>query len=306
MNKISGVFPVLAVPFNNNGSLDLDSIPKLVELCINNKVDGVVIFGLASELYKLNDSERIQILEKVISSVNSRVPVIVGTEHSGTLAAVSRSIEAEKLGASALMLYPPTFIKPDDDNVLSYFKAVSSAVEIPIIIQDAPAWTGVPLPISLLSRIIKQQPNVCYIKLESPPIGEKAKLLKSEGFKIIAGYGAIHLMEDLTAGIDGFMPGCGFPGVFVEINDLFKSGNIQKARTLYQLVLPLLTFQLTSLDTFIEIQKLLLKHLQIFSTAYCREPHVPLSSDRIDYLNLLLAQIGLKELGVRKFDERKT
>ncbi len=300
MNEISGVLPVLAVPFKRDGSLDLDSIPKLVEHCINNKANGVVIFGLASELYKLNDSERIQILEKVISSVNSRVPVIVGTEHSGTLAAVARSIEAEKLGASALMLYPPTFIKPDEANVLSYFKEVGSAVKIPIIIQDAPAWTGVPLPVSLLSRIIKEQPNVCYIKLESPPIGDKAKLLKSEGFKIIAGYGAIHLMEDLTAGIDGFMPGCSLPGIFVEINDLFKSGNVEKARTLYQLVLPLLTFQLTSLDTFIEIQKLLLKHLQIFSTSYCREPHIPISSERIDYLNLLLAEIGLKELeGVR-------
>ncbi|MDA0259833.1 MAG: dihydrodipicolinate synthase family protein [Actinobacteria bacterium] len=300
MNEISGVLPVLAVPFNKDGSLDLDSIPKLVEHCINNKANGVVIFGLASELYKINDSERIQILEKVISSVNSRVPVIVGTEHSGTLAAVARSIEAEKFGASALMLYPPTFIKPDEANVLSYFKEVGSAVKIPIIIQDAPAWTGVPLPVSLLSRIIKEQPNVCYIKLESPPIGDKAKLLKSEGFKIIAGYGAIHLMEDLTAGIDGFMPGCSLPGIFVEINDLFKSGNIEKARTLYQLVLPLLTFQLTSLDTFIEIQKLLLKHLQIFSTSYCREPHIPISSERIDYLNLLLAEIGLKELeGVR-------
>ena len=300
MNEISGVLPVLAVPFNKDGSLDLESIPRLVEHCINNKANGVVIFGLASELYKLNDSERIQILEKVISSVNSRVPVIVGTEHSGTVAAVARSIEAEKLGASALMLYPPTFIKPDEANVLSYFKAVGSAVKIPIIIQDAPAWTGVPLPVSLLSRIIREQPNVCYIKLESPPIGDKAKLLKSEGFKIIAGYGAIHLMEDLTAGIDGFMPGCSLPGIFVEINDLFKSGNVEKARTLYQIVLPLLTFQLTSLDTFIEIQKLLLKHLQIFSTSYCREPHIPISSERIDYLNLLLAEIGLKELeGVR-------
>jgi 4-hydroxy-tetrahydrodipicolinate synthase len=300
MREIGGVLPVLAVPFNNDGSVDLDSIPRLVEHCITSKASGVVIFGLASELYKLSDNERIQILNKVISSVKSRVPVIVGTEHSGTQAAVARSIEAEKLGASALMLYPPTFIKPDEANVLSYFKAVGSAVKIPIIIQDAPAWTGVPLPVSLLSRIIKEQPNVCYIKLESPPIGDKAKLLKSEGFKIIAGYGAIHLMEDLTAGVDGFMPGCSLPGIFVEINDLFKSGNVEEARTLYQLVLPLLTFQLTSLDTFIEIQKLLLKHLQIFSTSYCREPHIPISSERIKYLNVLLAQIGLKELeGVR-------
>ena len=296
MLDIGGVLPVLAVPFRDDGSVDLDSIPRLVEHCITSKSNGVVIFGLASELYKLSDSERIEILKAVLASVNSRIPVIVGTEHSGTQAAVARSVEAEKLGASALMLYPPTFVKPDESNVFSYFKAVGSAVKIPVIIQDAPAWTGVPLPVSLLSRIIKEQPNVNYIKIESPPIGDKAKLLKSEGFKIIAGFGAIHLMEDLTSGIDGFMPGCSLPGIFVEIDSLFKGGDVTKARTLYQMILPLLTFQLTSLDTFIEIQKLLLKHLKIFTTSYCREPHVPISSERIAYLNVLIKEIGLKEL----------
>jgi 4-hydroxy-tetrahydrodipicolinate synthase len=296
MHEIGGVLPVLAVPFHHDGTIDLDSIPRLIEHCISSKANGVVIFGLASELYKLNDSERIQILKEVISAVNSRIPVIVGTEHSGTQSAVARSVEAEKLGASALMLYPPTFVKPDEANVLSYFKAVGSAVNIPVIIQDAPAWTWVPLPVSLLSQIIREQPNVNYIKLESPPIGDKAKALKLEGFRVIAGYGAIHLMEDLNSGIDGFMPGCSLPGIFVEIYDLFSTGDIEKARTLFQLVLPLLTFQLTSLDSFIEIQKLLLKRMQVFSTAFCREPHIPISANRLAYLNLLIDEIGLQEL----------
>jgi 4-hydroxy-tetrahydrodipicolinate synthase len=296
MREIGGVLPVLTVPFSSDGSIDLDSIPRLIEHCITSKADGVVIFGLASELYKLNDSERLVILKKVIDSVNSRVPVVVGTEHSGTQAAVARSVEAEKLGASALMLYPPTFVKPDEANVFSYFKAVGSAVSIPVIIQDAPAWTGVPLPVSLLSRIIKELSNVNHIKLESPPIGDKAKLLRAEGFQIISGFGGIHLMEELTSGIDGLMPGCSLPGLFVEIHNLFQAGEVRNARTLYELILPLLTFPLTSLDTFIEIQKLLLKQMKIFSTSYCREPHIPISADRIAYLNLLLSEIGLKEL----------
>jgi len=296
MHEIGGVLPVMTVPFLSDGTVDLASIPKLVEYCIAGKSHGIVIFGLASELYKLNDSERIEILKKVLDSVDSRIPVIVGTEHSGTKAAVARSVEAEKLGASAVMLYPPTFVKPDEANVLSYFKAVGSAINIPVIIQDAPAWTGVPLPVSLLSRIIQEQPNANYIKLESPPIGDKAKLLKNAGFHVIAGYGAIHLMEDFSSGIDGFMPGCGFPQIFVEIDKLFKSGDIQQAKTLHQLVLPLLVFQLTSLDTLIEIQKLLLKKLNIFTTSYCREPHVSLSAERIAYLNILLKEIGLKDL----------
>lgn len=296
MREISGVLPVMAVPFNSDGGVDLESVSRLVEHCITNRADGVVIFGLASELYKLNDQERLDILQEVIAAVDSRLPVIVGTEHSGTRSAVARSIEAEKLGASAVMLYPPTFIKPDEANVLSYFKSVGASVNIPVIIQDAPAWTGVPLSVGLLTQIVQEQPNVNYIKLESPPIGDKAKLLKAKGFHVIAGFGAIHLMEDLYAGVDGFMPGCSLPGVFAEIYQFFQKGDVAQARTLHQLILPLLTYQLTSLDTFIEIQKILLKHLKIFSSAQCREPHTPISHDRIQYLNTLIEEIGLKEL----------
>ena len=84
MREIGGVLPVLAVPFDSKGNVDFDSIPRLVEHCIASKAHGIVIFGLASELYKLNDSERIEILKMVLTAANSRIPVIVGTEHSGT------------------------------------------------------------------------------------------------------------------------------------------------------------------------------------------------------------------------------
>jgi len=296
VTEIVGVLPVLVVPFKKDATIDFESIPRLVEHCLSNEIQGLVIFGLASELYKLTDSERVEILKKVIVSVNSRVPVIVGTEHSGTDAAISRSIEAQKLGASALMLYPPTFIKPNEANVISYFKSVGAAVKIPIIIQDAPAWTGVPLSVDLLSKIIKEQPNVNYIKLESPPISDKAKALKNVGFKAIAGYGAVHLIEDLNSGVVGFMPGCSLPGVFVKINKLFSSGKTIEAAEVYKNFLPLLTFQLTSLDTFIEVQKIILNKLQVLSSPYCREPHIPVSSDRIVYLNRLLQEAKFEEL----------
>lgn len=296
MLEIKGVMPVLAVPFHDDGTIDFQSIPKLVNYCVSQQVDALVIFGLASELYTLNDLEREQILHEVVIAVKSRVPIIVGTEHSGTISAVARSRAAENAGASAVMLYPPTFIKPDEANIFSYFKSVGNAVGIPLIIQDAPAWTGVPLSISLLTKIIKEVPNVNYIKLESPPVSEKAKYLKEAGFKVLAGYGAIHLFEDLEFGITGFMPGCSFPGVFVEINRLFNSGERLNAKLLYQKILPLLTFQLTSLDTFIEVQKIILSDLNIFSTFYCREPHINVSNERKAYLKQLINDARLNDM----------
>jgi dihydrodipicolinate synthase/N-acetylneuraminate lyase len=84
--------------------------------------------------------------------------------------------------------------------------------------------------------------------------------------------------------------------VFVKINKLFSSGKTIEAAEVYKNLLPLLTFQLTSLDTFIEIQKIILNKLQILSSPYCREPHIPVSSDRKIYLNRLLQEAKFEEL----------
>lgn len=288
--KIAGVLPVLGLPFEESGALDLNSLERVVRHCVDGNADGVVCFGLASELYKISDSERSQILRVVMESANGEIPVIVGTEHSGKAPAVERTIQAYEFGAAAVMLFPPTFVKPDEDNVYSYYVAVGGSVQIPVIIQDAPAWTGVPLSVRLLSAIKKEQANVNYIKLESPPISSKAAALASDGFKIISGYGAVHLMEDLCSGIDGFMPGCSVPEVFSEIWKYFNKGEIAQSKTLYSKILPLLTFQMTSLDAFIEVQKRLLVKQGVIKTSHCREPHTSMSRSRIDYLDALLKE----------------
>jgi 2-keto-3-deoxy-L-arabinonate dehydratase len=299
-SPLSGVLPVLGLPFDNTGALDLHSLERVVHQCIESKVSGVVCFGLASELYKISDSERVQILRVVMETADRQIPVIVGTEHSGNGPAVERSIQAFEAGAAAVMLFPPTFVKPDEENIYSYYVSVGRSVPIPVIVQDAPAWTGVQLPVELLCEIQVAQKNVNHIKLESPPIVMKAQALKSAGFKILAGYGAVHLIEDLMAGVDGFMPGCGFPEIFLEIWNSFNCGEFARAKELYSKLLPLLTFQMTSLDAFIEVQKRLLVRQGIITTSYCRAPHAPLSKPRLDYLDELLEQDIFSDLLSRK------
>ena len=103
----AGVLSVLCTPFHDDGRVDLPSVRRHVEHSISAGADGVVVFGLAGEIYKLSDAERELILAAAVEAA-SGVPVIAGSEHSGIEAAVDRSIRATELGASALMLYPPT------------------------------------------------------------------------------------------------------------------------------------------------------------------------------------------------------
>jgi 4-hydroxy-tetrahydrodipicolinate synthase len=286
---IQGVLPVIAMPFSQSGQVDFDSVARIIDHCVESGVNGIVCFGLASELYKLSDRERSEILAFVMQKTAGRVPVIVGTEHSGKEPAVERSYQAFEAGASAVMVYPPTFVKPDESNIISYFKAIGSAINIPVIIQDALAWTGVPLPVSLLSQIKSEQPNVNYIKVEAPPIGAKARALQASGFSVISGYGAVHLLEDLSCGIVGFMPGCSLPSFMVQIWRSFQEGEIEDVKSIYRKILPLLNFQMTSLDAFIEVQKMLLQRQGVISESFSREPHVPLTEERVSFLKQIIS-----------------
>lgn len=272
-----GIFPVLAIPFDEKGRFDEESLRRLVEFQIQCKVQGMVIFGLASEVYKLSEEERKTILRVVVDQVSGRVPIIAGAEHTGTEAAVQRSKSMEDLGANGLMLTPPTLIKPDAEGIFEYYKAVSEGVNIPIMIQDAPTWTGIILPPPLLVRMVKELERVKYVKVEAPPTGLKISRiiqLGGDSVKVFGGYGGMYFLEELRRGICGSLPGCAFPEIFVRIYNLFKKGHDKEAETLFNTYLPLLVFQLSSLDVLIEVQKVILQKGGIFRSSYVRKPAV--------------------------------
>ena len=168
---MQGVFPILATTFHDDGSLDLESQVTLVEHLINQGAHGVGLFGNASEGYALSDAERVTLLELVRE--NTKVPLIVSTGHSGTGLAVELSRKAEDLGADALMVLPPWFMKTDADGLMFYYEAIGKAVHIPIMVQDAPLMTQVAMPATLLSRMGREIENVMYAKVEAPPTASK-------------------------------------------------------------------------------------------------------------------------------------
>ena len=287
-NKLSGVLSVICTPFDDNGDLDKESINRLVDHQLAWGVDGIVVFGLAGELYKLTDDDRRQVLSTVLKRVGSTVPVVVGTEHTGTEGAIARSREAADMGASALMLYPPTFVKPDGEGVIDYFASVGASVKLPIIIQDAPQWTGVPLSVELLTKIVSVSPNVSLVKVEAPPASAKIRALRSRGFDVIGGFGALHLVEDLRAGVEAIMPGCALPGLYKDLWSSHQDGNCEQLWRDFTRVLPLLSFQMSSLDVFVAVQKRLLHQIGVLSSAAMRRPGTQLDSESLSWLDELV------------------
>lgn len=283
---IQGCLPVLATPYDEEGSIDHGGLARIIELNLASGVDGLTCFGLASELYKLDDSDRLSILRTVITTVEGRVPVIVGCEHSGTLVAARRCQQAAREGADAIMLLPPSFTPPSSETLVDYFHSCADAADLPIIIQDAPAWTGVQLPADLIIRMHEADSRIAVVKLEAPPIAGKARELRGAGLTVISGYGAVHLREDVHLGvIDGFMPGCSIPEVMVYLWSVARQANLEEFDIIFGRLLSLLVAELTDLDTFIEVQKMTLLERGVIDCTKSRQPHRALEAARKQYID---------------------
>src|SRR5919112_5948297 len=136
-----GVFPVAPTIFHEDGSLDLDGQRRVVDFMIDAGSHGLCILANFSEQFVLTDAEREQVMEEVLRHVAGRVPVIVTTTHFATRVCAERSRRAQEAGAAMVMVMPPyhgATIRVPEPAVLEFFRRVSEAVSIPVMVQDAP------------------------------------------------------------------------------------------------------------------------------------------------------------------------
>lgn len=245
MNLLQGIFPILNTPFHDDGSIDLPSQARLVEFLLEAGAHGFGLFGNASEGYTLLAEERRQILSVVTGITRGRVPLVVSTGHTGTDAAVALSGEAQDLGADALMVLPPYFLKTDGDGLMRYFAAIGNAVRIPIMVQDAPLMTQVPMPAPLLIRMAREIPAVRFAKVEAPPTAPKVSaVVAGGGPTVFGGLNCQFMIEEHQRGARGFMPGSDLIAPFVRIWNLLESSHAAEAWPLFARVLPLIRFEL--------------------------------------------------------------
>lgn len=242
-----GVFSVLPTPFKGGGDVDLDSLKRVVDLIVGAGVTGVTALGVTGEVSKLSERERASVVETVVAQVNGRAKVIVGASADGVRSCIEHSREAKALGASAVMVSPPRSPKLNTESVVSHYKALAEAVDLPIVVQDFPPVSGFAMEAGLLARIAREVPAARTIKLEEPPTPFKtARILAAAGetrVAILGGLGGVFLFEELMAGAAGVMTGFAFPEVLVKVVSLFKAGQIDDAADVFYKFVPLMRFE---------------------------------------------------------------
>jgi len=244
---LKGVYPIVVTPFHDDGSIDHESLDRLIDHLIEQGAHGLGLFGNASEGYTLLGAERAEMLKRIVKRVNGRVPLVVSSGHTGTDAAVQLSREAEDGGAGALMVLPPYFLKPDGEGIFFYFQSISAAVKIPIMVQDAPLMSQVPMPVPLLARMAKEIANVRSAKVEAPPTAAKTGALAkavNSGFAIFGGLNGQFLIEEIDRGAVGTMPSSDLTWVYVRVMEMLAAGKRAEAWSLFSVALPLIRFEL--------------------------------------------------------------
>ena len=247
--RYQGLFPVVPTPFTESGELDLQSQKRCVDFMIDAGSNGLCILANFSEQFLLADEEREVLTRAILEHVAGRVPVIVTTTHFSTKVCAQRSRRAQDLGAAMLMVMPPyhgaTF-RVGEPQIHEFYARLSDAVDIPIMIQDAPA-AGTPLSPAFLARMAQEIEQVAYFKIETAGAAAKLRELIRLGGAAIEGpwdgEEAITLLPDLDAGATGAMTGGGFPDGIRPILDAYREGRRDDAIAAYEHWLPLINIE---------------------------------------------------------------
>lgn len=271
-----GVFPVVPTIFHDDGSLDLDGQRCCIDFMIDAGSNGLCILANFSEQFVLTDAERDEVMEAALAHVAGRVPVIVTTTHFASQVCAERSRRAQALGAAMVMIMPPyhgaTF-RVGEAAIEAFYRRVSDAISIPIMIQDAPV-AGTPLSPAFLARLAREVENVAYFKIEVAQAAAKIRTLLELGGTAIEGpwdgEEAITLMADLDAGATGAMTGGGYPDGIRQVVDPYFAGERTVAMQAYARWLPLINFE--NRQTGLSAAKILMKEGGVIGSAALRHP----------------------------------
>ncbi len=288
----TGAAVAIVTPFKgvNNEQVDFEKLDELIEEQIAGSTDAIVICGTTGEASTMPDSEHLAVIERCVKTVNHRVPVIAGTGSNDTIHAIKLSVEAEKLGADALLSVTPYYNKTTQAGLYAHFEAIAKSVTIPIILYNVPGRTNLNIAPETYEKLCKL-PNINAVK--ECNLNQLYDVMRRCGDEL-----------NIYTGEDGqvFFPTvCGGDGVISVMSNIapkymhdmvmaIKSGDIQKG----------LQMQLDCLDLvkalFCEVNPIPVKEaLNIMgkNVGTCRLPLVEMTDDHKAYLASEIKKFGI-------------
>ncbi|MDO9489715.1 MAG: dihydrodipicolinate synthase family protein [Sphingomonadaceae bacterium] len=167
-----GSYTVAVTPFTVGGAgICVDSLKRFIDWQVECRVPGIIVLGTTGEFLTLTDDERRTVVRTTIEHTAGRMKVLVGTMDASTPKAVRFSREAQEQGADGLMIIPPYYYTPTEDEIFEYYRAICEAVDLPIMVYNNPVTSNVDMTAAFIARLTESFENIRYIKEASMDVG---------------------------------------------------------------------------------------------------------------------------------------
>ncbi len=243
MTGFRGTYTVMVTPFDAAGAVDVPTLRRFVEWQIAQGIHGLIPLGSTGEFLSLSEDEHVLLAETVIRQAAGRVPVLVGTGAEDTRDVVRRSRRAEALGADGVMIIPPFYCTPTEDELFAHYRAVGEAIGIPIMIYNNPATANVDLTPPVIARL-SQIDNCRYVKESTLEVTRVRDILLLCGERMTV-FGGILGFESFVEGAQGWVAVASnvAPALLARLFTLVADEErLAEARALSLRMLPLITF----------------------------------------------------------------
>ena len=236
--RFRGSYTVSVTPFTEDGAhVDIPALEGFIDWQLDVGVPGIITLGTTGEFLAIADDERDLIVKTYVERINGRIPVLVGAMNAHTPNAVKYSQKAEDMGANGLMILPPYYYTPTDDEVMRYYQAIDNAVSIPVMLYNNPVTSNIDMSAKLVGRLAKTFETVQYIKESSQELGRVTDVIEeADGYLEV--YAGERVVDSCILGAIGYVNPYGnyIPIPSYRIFDLVAEGRIDEALQVQRLI----------------------------------------------------------------------
>lgn len=289
-----GTYTVTVTAFDTSGAVDLDMMAAYTNWQIEEGIHGLIPLGSTGEFLSLTDEERTGVAEIMINTAAGRVPVLIGTGAESTEDVIRYSREAERLGADGVMIIPPFYSTPTEDELFEHYRRIGDAISIPIMVYNNPATTNVDLLPHIVSRL-SEIDNVLYLKESTLEVTRIRDIMDLCGDRLSV-FGGILGFESFVEGAVGWVAvGSNImPKAFAQLFTLTADDqNYKAAWALYKEILPVI--RMVAGHKYVSASKAALTMMGM-PMGNPRSPRLPLPPAEMDEVQRILETLQIKTL----------
>jgi len=241
MAPFRGTYTVLITPFTADGkSVDVPTLKTLVNWQIEQGIHGLIPLGSTGEFLSMTREERQLVTETCVKTAAGRVPVLIGTGAEWTDECVALSKEAQELGADGVMIIPPYYSCPTEDELFEHYRRVGEAISVPIMVYNNPATANVDLTPGIVARLSRID-NCRYIKESTLEVTRVRDIIELCGDRMTV-FAGILGYESFWLGAQGWVAVCSnlIPAMSARLFELVADAkDVDQALALYKKMLPI-------------------------------------------------------------------